>query len=94
MLPRGKAGTARREAAASGRRWESIRDANGRVTAARDMVKGVDFPSGQVMQQKRKVDGAGGVERRRSAGGKIKSCGELHMHQLVGLRNAKTGRPR
>lgn len=37
-VPRGKAGMVRRAAMDAGRRWQSMRDANGRVTAARDMA--------------------------------------------------------
>lgn len=38
-VPRGKAGRVRRAATDTGRRWQSMRDANGRVTAARDMMR-------------------------------------------------------
>lgn len=37
-VPRGKAGMVRRAATDAGRRWQSMRDAIGRVTAASDMA--------------------------------------------------------
>lgn len=83
MLPRGKAGTARREAAASGRRCASIRDANGRVTAARDIVKcTVCFRERNNITKRERMMGAGEL---REDGGrrKDKSCGELYFSDLT-----------
>lgn len=63
-VPRGKAGMVRRAATDTGRRWQSMRDANGRVTAARDMAN-VSIDSSKEEKSRQSEEEGRVVERKK-----------------------------